>query len=415
MNIILLVAGVALYRNLSRDDTLMKFQIPWILIVGNFVGLLWSLIPVTFQQDNRIYSNDCLLLLEIWTPRFAETLKRTIQGGGKSLFDFLPDHISGMVLMFLGSCVALFGVFSATQTLGEAVENRSWLRPALFAAAGCLLFIVSSQLGKPRLTAAYDLSKTEWPPSVIEAYKADLSRLTDGCSRPVTDQFIQRSWHLYVQGRVQQALDVIADALEKHPRFLELLVTEAEILGEVGLEIPAGASLGAALRIPEISESTRAILISKCVDLFAALGKTEQAASFGTVAAERLGDPQARLFLLHKLASLPLLPGRVEFLLHAAKWSGEAVALEPSPATWATRGGVLFELGRFDDAESLLQIAAETGTTAADLGLAYMYLALLAKVRRNNVTARRLARVAFRHYRDRRLVERLAKDGLASL
>lgn len=118
---------------------------------------------------------------------------------------------------------------------------------------------------------------------------------------------------------------------------------------------------------------------------------------------------------MHKLASLPLLPGRVEFLLHAAKWSGEAVALEPSPATWATRGGVLFELGRFDDAESLLQIAAETGTTAADLGLAYMYLALLAKVRRNNVTARRLARVAFRHYRDRRLVERLAKDGLASL
>ena len=110
---------------------------------------------------------------------------------------------------------------------------------------------------------------------------------------------------------------------------------------------------------------------------------------------------------------MPLLSAHGEFLEHAERWSSEALALAPRVAFRATRAGILCELGRVDEAEPLLRSVATEATEPADLGLAHMYLALLENHRGNRKAARREAWAAFTHYPDRRLVERLASDGLA--
>ena len=124
-------------------------------------------------------------------------------------------------------------------------------------------------------------------------------------------------------------------------------------------------------------------------------------------------EAAARVFLLDQLASMPLLAAHGEFLEQADGWSAEALALDPSPTIRATRGGVLYELGRIEEAEPLLRGVVEESEAPLDLGLSQMYLALLENRRGNKKAARRLAWAAFNHYPDRRLVERLASDGLA--
>jgi hypothetical protein len=74
---------------------------------------------------------------------------------------------------------------------------------------------------------------------------------------------------------------------------------------------------------------------------------------------------------------------------------------------------VLCELGRVDEAEPLLRSVVAEASAPADLGIAHLYLALLENHRGNRKAARREAWAAFCHYPDRRLVERLASDGLA--
>jgi hypothetical protein len=108
-----------------------------------------------------------------------------------------------------------------------------------------------------------------------------------------------------------------------------------------------------------------------------------------------------------------LLAAHGEFLSQADRWSAEALTLDSSPTLRATRAGVLCELGRVDEAEPLLRSVVAEASAPADLGIAHLYLALLENHRGNRKAARREAWAAFCHYPDRRLVERLASDGLA--
>jgi len=102
-----------------------------------------------------------------------------------------------------------------------------------------------------------------------------------------------------------------------------------------------------------------------------------------------------QLFLLDNLARLPLEESRPELIPDADYWSQQALNLQPENLTLqATRGALLYEQGREDEAELLLQHVRERSEADADKALAEYYLALMARRRGDDKGAARLVRHA---------------------
>jgi tetratricopeptide (TPR) repeat protein len=319
-----------------------------------------------------------------------------------------------MAVQFLGGVILLLAAFLLWNAARERHPVPLLVGVGIFMLCGAMLFAVGRSLNRPRLRAARDLQTQSLPDALHLPHVADQERLTDGMPIQETQALWLRSQTRIEQGRAVEALPDVAERLRKHPGCLALHEIAFNVLWHLGRTEEALSALDSARGVPGIGEATRVVLAHHEVGLLARAGRTDEAVAAAERALAGSGDRGIRTVQLDLLASLPLLAAHGEFLTQADSWSAEALELDPSPTIRATRGGVLCEMGRVDEAEPLLRTVVAEATEAVDLGLAHLYLALLEHHRGNRKAAQREAWAAFCFYPDRRLVERLASDGLAS-
>jgi hypothetical protein len=87
-------------------------------------------------------------------------------------------------------------------------------------------------------------------------------------------------------------------------------------------------------------------------------------------------EPAVRAQVLDSLACLPLYYDRPDLLREAEAWVGEALTASPHAITLnGTRGSILVELGRFDEAIQVLERVAAVSEERTDRGISAAYLA----------------------------------------
>lgn len=409
VNLVLLGLGLLLD---GRNPTVDRLAIPWILVWGDAYLLAWSLVPMTLSMDGQPLPNDMLQFWRIWFPPTAPVAparNRLRLGLRHPRF----GRLVGLAVQGFGSLVLLLAAFLLCSAILERHPVPLLVGGGVLMLCGGMLFAVGRALNRPRLRAARDLQTQSIPEVLLVPHVADQERLTGGMPIQEAQALWLRSQTRIEQGRAAETLPEVGERLRKHPGCLALHEIAFHVLSQLGRTEEAFSALQSARGVTGISEATRAVLGYLEVGLLARAGRTPDAVA----AAERvLGDthtPVIRTAILDLLASLPLLAAHGEFLSQADRWSAEALTLDSSPPLRATRAGVLSELGRVDEAEPLLRSVVAEASAPADLGIAHLYLALLENHRGNRKAARREAWAAFCHYPDRRLVERLASDGLA--
>jgi tetratricopeptide (TPR) repeat protein len=99
-----------------------------------------------------------------------------------------------------------------------------------------------------------------------------------------------------------------------------------------------------------------------------------------------------KVFVLDHLACLPIMSKCSDYLLEALHWIERALALNPkNPTLMGTKGGLLVELGRLQEAVPFLQECLTTSTANHDFGISTSYLALVAKRTGQSAEAEKLA------------------------
>jgi hypothetical protein len=389
-----------------------RLQIPWLMMIGNSLLLLWSLLPIWINDGARRLPNDCLILWQIWFSG-GDAKRTSFARRDNPRRAMILYRIASILLQALGILVIGLGGFLGWLTVRQRTDAKIFIAAGIMIAAGIALFSIGRAVCRPRLRASRELSSTK-PSPVTDAYYADVEKLNDGLTSESLQSHWMRSESLCEQGRPQEALVEIQKLLTEHPGSLGLNRIEFHLLSLSGRTDDAFASLERTRKIDGIGPGTCAVLDLDTILLLCRTGRTREVVPAAESALGRSTDFQARIYLLEFFAGLPLLAAYGEFLEPAEQWSLEAMNLDPSPTTRATRGGVLYELGRIGEAEPLLRSVAGDSASPAELGLSNMYLALIANGRGEKRRARKLAWIAFNNYPDRRLVERLASDGLAS-
>jgi tetratricopeptide (TPR) repeat protein len=315
-------------------------------------------------------------------------------------------------LQLLGAALAAFGIWIAV-ALAHNAPAAALAAGVVFVLCGGLMALVGRSVIRPRLRAARDMAATAEPGPLEAGLAADLEAHMDGMLPAELRALAARVSTQLEQGFHDAAIALVSGPSDRHPGNLALHMFAADIHGRSGNVDAALRSLRHAQSLQGLGEAARVALCHLEVRLLASAGRTAAAVAAATAGLALPAEKAIRVRFLDMLASLPLLAAHGEFLPQAEGWSAEAMALDPSTTIRATRAGVLYESGRVEEAEPLLREVSEESTDPADLGLSHMYLALLAEARGDRRTARRQAWIAFNHYPDRRLVERLASDGLA--
>ena len=415
VNLVLLGLGLLLD---GRNPTVDRLAISWILVWGNAYLLAWSLVPMTLSMDGHPLPNDMLQFWRIWFPPASAGLAAASARNRprRRLGRRHPriGRLVGLYFQLLGAGVLLLAAYLLWSAISERHPVPLLVGGGVVALCGGLLIAVGRALNRPRLRAARDLQTQALPDALLAPHIADQERLTGGMPIQEAQALWLRSQTRIEQGRAAETLPDVRERLRKHPGCLALHEIAFNILSHLGRTEEARSALQSARDGPGISEATGAVLGYLEVGLLARAGRTVEAVSAAEQALAGTVTREIRTALLDLLASLPLLAAHGEFLEQADRWSAEALTLDSSPPLRATRAGVLCELGRVDEAEPLLRSVVAEASEPADLGIAHLYLALLENHRGNRKAARREAWAAFYCYPDRRLVERLASDGLAS-
>jgi hypothetical protein len=413
VNLALLIVGILMLPGDDADRTALwhRLQVPWIFIICNGWALLWSLLPIFAESEGRRIPNDLLILVELWWgkealrrfARFDDSMKRF--GGGFPIIRIWGFRIAGIACFLLA--IVFFFVVADRNLL-------RWLAGGLVL-AGTLLLLTSHNLRRPKLSEAWrDVPENSWA-KIGEAHGTDQKTLLDGMAS--LDQ-LNETWSRILteleRGRGEDAAARVALLLGQYPRCLALRDLQSHTFFSTGKADAGIEQIDLALAIPGISDGSRVSLEYRRFHAFAKAGRTAEAVESARLALAKPFDGSAKAALLDRFAAITLLPAHGEFLPQAEDWSAEAMRLDPSGTVRVTRAGILYESGRIEEAEAILGGVLQEHLESSDFGIAHLYLALIANQRGDKKRALKLSWIAFNNHPDRRLVERLASDGLAS-
>lgn len=413
-NLVLLTLGILLLPGDDGDRSVwwQRLQIPWILIVGNGWSLLYSLLPIFYESEGRRMPNDCLILVELWFGRDA--LRRFERREDGTTFDLERWPIVRIWIFRILGVGLVLGAIAMLFLSGDYKVLR-WLAilPGVF---GPVLLWLSYKFRRPNLSEArWNAAENPWP-EISAAYYSDYNTLVDGLSDYAEfDEARAQAQTDRERGHGEKAAARFAPLLEKHPHCLSLLLFQFNALVSCGKIDDALERLDRALAIPGLSDGSRVRLEYQRFYMLGTAYRTEDAIASAQRALARPLPDLMRAALLDLMAATTLLPGREEYLPQADGWSAEAMRLSPRVRVRVTRAGVLYESGRDEEAEVILNDVVRKSPDAADYGVAALYLALIAKQRGDKKRSRSLSWTAFRHHPHPWLVERLACDGLATV
>jgi tetratricopeptide (TPR) repeat protein len=384
------------------------WQLHWIALLSNGWLLLLSLLPMRVRWMDGAVGNDAWLLWRLWWPEVGPSADPKLQ-------PIYPIRRIGRWLA--GGLASLAGMVAAI--LGWVAITRG--QPLLLLGVVVLialtvgLGLLARTLGRPRLGATREVAGAGARRDVELKVQAELLRLsTARLSETDLQELVLRVQTHTELGHAQDALAEVRTALARDPSAMWPRIQQAWLLTHSGDIAGADAAFAALDSDPAISDTLRVSLVIQHFVGLARAGRTEEARQLAARWTEHPFDPEALAFLLDGLASQPLLEAHGEFIAEADAWSARACESSDAPGVRVTRGGVLCELGRLDEAEAMLRPLLDHVTTNAEAGVTHLYLAVAAGQRGDRKLARHHAWLAFCFYPTRLLVERLASEGLAS-
>ena len=195
-------------------------------------------------------------------------------------------------------------------------------------------------------------------------------------------QSAQQCWARDLRDR---AWERIRHLQARYPGDPSRAVMEGYFLTQEGRHADAAASYAQALGddaatpLPT-SKPMRHVLWTERFAALVRAGQPDAARAACTLALQEAATPADRAETLDGLATATLRPGMRTFLPHADGWSAEALVLEPDSITRAaTRGTILADLGRCDEAEPLLHRVWADSRKDLDAALSAFALGLVAR------------------------------------
>ena len=174
----------------------------------------------------------------------------------------------------------------------------------------------------------------------------------------------------------------------------------------------AGAAQMYALAETLLSSESAVWLKIQRVKMLLRLGDISAATELGRTIVNSLNGA-SKLAALDCLACLPIMENLKSFLPVADEFSREALEIQPQNFTLkGTRGAILVELGRIDEAEPMLNEVYTTSEADHDQRISAFYLGLIAKTRGDLKRARAFA-VQCIIYPEKWLTERTQKELLS--
>jgi tetratricopeptide (TPR) repeat protein len=216
---------------------------------------------------------------------------------------------------------------------------------------------------------------------------------------------------LLAEEKLEEA-GVFLDTLSKDgadPFWLEL--AKAQWLGKCGRHLEAADHFRALALKGSLSPESQTVLLGEELTERVIGGQAEEAKRRCEELVVGNASTAEKIFVLDQLASLPVYRGLTTYLDEADRWSREALSLAPESLTLqGTRGGILVERGRFEEALPLLKNVVRKSHAPIDHFTSYFYLGLIAKHHGDLKAMRKHAMRAWNYCTMPSFRERLARE-----
>jgi tetratricopeptide (TPR) repeat protein len=297
-----------------------------------------------------------------------------------------------------GAAVCLTcAVFVGRAAIGSSAAVPLWMAAGLFAALGGTFAwgAVWVQRKPWQSSAGPGLPKLIRHSEVTLAFRAEINARSFWPPDLDYDQVLAFVREAQQSGDLTSAAVFLDDAIRWAPDNVALLGWRGMVLAELGQHEEARAQFAAVLESADLGLSIRVTFLAEQIKAWLRLGQRQRA---WMLCGSYLDEPSLlpeKLYLLDTLAALAVQEARSELLPDADHWSAQALSMQPENLSLkATRGAVLAERTRWDEALPLLTEVLHRSEIQEDQGLAAFFLALAAEQRGDVKAAGRFARQA---------------------
>jgi len=388
----------------------------WLFSIANSTLALHHLFPGTrATQSGRMPSDGLALMQILFQRRIPSVLQEhesapaqqvTVARNVARRFSVATFSIGAA--MCLG-CALVVG----RSAIGSSSSTALWIAAGLFAAlAGTFAWGALWFHRKPWTPQrSHSIASLTRHHEVTSAFRAEINARSFWPPDLNYDKVHARVQQVQQSGQFAEGAAFLSEALRWAPDNLALLGWRATLLGAQGQHKEAADQLSSILELGDLGLSIRVIFLAEQIKALLRAGQRQRAWILCGAYLDEPGLLPEKLFLLDTLAAMPIQEQLPHLLPDADQWSSQALTMQPENLSLkVTRGAVLAELGRFDEAAPLLTEVQKRSEIEADKGVAACYLALHAGQVGDRKNANRLARQARLLHPARWLVKRLESD-----
>lgn len=395
-----LLAAIWLGGGSPATEFSRPMSFAWLFLMANVALIVHHLVPHARSTSLGRLPSDGLALWQILVRRRAPSAAEKLDPPAVAEITLARRTAKTVITsLFAAGALACFGavLFLSRILFHAEAPVAIWVATVLFVLLGGTfawgaVFVYQRPWQSPKPIQDHGVVPHA---DVLKALETELARRSpwpSGLDRDKVWVAIEPS----MQGRqVAESLAFLDTTLAVEPGNLQLQFWKGQVLGWAGRHEEAAFHFADVLDLGDLGLATRAgFLLERCK----AHLRAGQRGPAWVQCGEFLDEPgllPEQLFLLDHLARLPLEEGRPELLPDADYWSHQALGLQPENLTLqATRGALLLEQERPDEALALLQHVFDRSESESDKAIAAAGLAAIARRGGDEKAATRLARQA---------------------
>lgn len=385
----------------------------WLFSIANSTLAVHHIFPTARSTPFGRMPSDGLALLQIVFQRRAPSVLQEQETGpvqDVNLARKVAKRFS--VATFAAGAIASLtcAAFVARSALGSTASAALWVAAGLFATLAATfawgaMWFYRKPWTPQRSHALASLTRHH---EVTTAFRAEINARSLWPPDLNYDNAFARVEQAQQSGNFADTATFLGQAIQWAPDNVALLGWRAMMLDAQGRHDMAAAQFASLLESGDLGLSIRATFLAEHIKALLRAGQRQPA---WLLCGEYLDEPglvPEKLFLLDTIAALPFQEELPHLLPDADHWSSQALSMQPENLSLkATRGAVLAEQGRFDEAAPLLAEVHHRSEIEADKGVAACYLALRARQSGDRRIAARLARQARLLHPARWLLKRL--------
>ena len=303
-----------------------------------------------------------------------------------------------VVVFGTGAAVCLpCSVFVGIAAVGSSVAVALWIAAGLFATlAGAFAWAAVWMHRKPwQSSPAHGLPKLVRHREVTLAFRAEINARSFWPPDLDYDKALAFVREAQQSGDLTSAAVFLDEAIRWAPDNVALLGWRGVVLAELGQHEGACEQFTSVLESADLGLSIHVTILAEQIKSLLRLGQRQRAWMLCGSYLDEPGLLPEKLYLLDTLAALAVQELLPQLLPDADYWSTQALSMQPENLSLkATRGAVLAERTRWEEALPLLTEVLSRSEIQEDKGMAAFFLALAAEQRGDVKSAGKFARQA---------------------